>query len=197
MTYSDAAASLTGSQMTVSVNTNPAGTASSYVKFSEDVLITGGSGTGYIDIAFGVRNVGQNIYTGGININGGEFTQGAETDWDVAPFTFGQAFNYSVDLGVIGGPFDYYLSQLTFEGARVFTEKPTGCNSYSGLCDGPSFTDVSNALASPIPEPNTFLIILGPLAFVLWNCLCRRRPNPNLVVGSIEPTGISTSILRF
>jgi hypothetical protein len=104
---------------------------------------------GYIDVAFGVRTVGQNIYTGIININGGQFTQGAEADWDVAPFTFGQAFNYTVDLGVIGGRFDYYLSELTFEGARVFTEMPTDCHSVSGLCDSPSYTDISKRTRSP------------------------------------------------
>jgi hypothetical protein len=166
------------------------GSSRGEAQINETVLITGGNGTGYLNIAFDYGGTG---YGGSqVEVNGTYLQkQYQEIEWAVVPFTFGTPFSYGIDVLATSDSSDSgSLFTLNFTGAHVYSSEPTECMSDTGICADPGYVDISRVLGAPpssvatadAPEPNTIALMLGPALFLLWHRLSRRRTNPDFVV---------------
>lgn len=166
---------------------DPGAPASAGATLTDTVLISGGQGTGYLNVDFLFSQYGDpHLSTGQWSVSSGQggYQGGSTYDqtfgspqqlWGIATFQFGQPFTFSysasADSDYSGGGSDIYLS---FAGAQVYTSPPTQCgiataltNYYWGLCSDPNYT--SAAVLGTIyaaPEPGSIWLTLACVPFL-------------------------------
>ena len=150
----------------------------------DTVLISGGQGTGYLNLDFLFSQYGDTQQSTGewsVSSGQGDYQGGStynhtfgypEQLWGIATFQFGQpfTFGYSVSAGADSsdpGGADIYM---WFSGAQVYTSQPTQCgigtagtNFYWGLCSDPNATPagVLGTIYAAVPEPGSVWLTLG------------------------------------
>lgn len=178
---------LPGLGLTVSASTEAdylpaAAAASASASLQESIVITGGVGTGYLDIGFGYsQGFGFSSYTtrnasiNGTTLNGpglnGSTLPGPA--FFVVPFEFGQALEFGLSVSAYADNQSGGSSLQSFvAGMRIYSHMPTGCGENDEPCSDPNFTPVEIPTLITTPEPSTALLAgLGLFAAAP----CRRR----------------------
>jgi hypothetical protein len=157
------------------------GTAS--LRITDTVLISGGQGTGYLNVDFGFGQYGFSEQSSGSWNVQGQGSQGGSAMtfnfpgqiWGVATFQFGQPFTFSYAVFAGGDSSDPGGGSIdmSWVGARIYTSQPTHCgpdtasstNPNWGLCSDPNFTsgDVLGDIygVNAVPEPNSVWLALA------------------------------------
>jgi hypothetical protein len=198
--YGSATVSGSTLQAYSSASANGGSVGNATASITDKVLITGGTGTGYLNLDYTFGGLGPYYAAGPYLAVNGQFghvqTQyyAVDTLSGVFAFTFGQPFTYTVSLfegTTSADTLDW--AQLSFFGARLYTSDPGQCYFNStleiyGLCSDPNYSDISTVFRSPTgtgstvfgsptdaPEPNTGWMLAGFACFPAINVLRRFR----------------------
>jgi hypothetical protein len=173
----NASVNLSGPVLVVATGTNNGGYLTASASLTDTVLITGGTGTGYLNVAFTDEHGGPYSQPGYLIVNGQFGVLSPSNYFDqttsgVFTFQFGQPFSYSIALYQSTDPSDTgQFDQVFFLDARIYPTQPTACGfnfqtGIYGVCSDPNFVP-ARILGAPIPEPNTLWLASGALALAL------------------------------
>jgi hypothetical protein len=165
----------------VSASTNAIGyptAASASASLDESILISGGVGAGYLELAFGTNGGygDQRFTTKKESLNGTVLNVPGLTSstlFFVIPFQFGQ----SIDIGLsVSTGADYSINGagalVSLSEMRIYSHAPTGCN-VSNPCSDPNFTPVLIPSLIATPEPSSAL--LAAMGLIACSRIRRRR----------------------
>ena len=149
----------------------------------ENLLITGGTGAGYLIMTFSVENVGGPEPIAYVLVNGQclapnptvsytcQMRNEVANESGLFSFTFGQPF--SLDMSVSAGSdgtwnYGYASAYIGLTSAVAYDAYPYPTGVFEGGNPAPDIpgSDVTGVLVSGIPEPNTALLAAGVLGLV-------------------------------
>jgi hypothetical protein len=176
-----AEASIGGYQalLAVATGTDSSGYAFATASLTDTLLITGGTGIGYLNLVFADTRGGSYNQPGYLVVNGQTgklppipYGNAEETVSGVFSFQFGQPFDYTISLQQTTDPSDTgAFDRTSFVAAKIYSTQPTSCGfnfqtSIYGICADPNFVSAP-ILGVVVPEPNSFFLLAGAALFLL------------------------------
>ena len=150
---------------------------------SDTILITGGTGTGYLNIAFSAGQLNHSSESLTVNGESGQRWYGGI--WSIGgvfAFQFGQLFSMDLLASAYDDNGNEGSLDVSLLDARVYTIQPTSCLPGS-LCTDPGYTSVpalgyvfdsgSGITSTDAPEPGTGDLVFSLIPFAA--ALARRR----------------------
>lgn len=174
---------------------NSATPATADATFSEQLLVTGGSGTGYLTFknAFTASDNGFLTLTARINgtvpgdmqavsfLFGYSYVDGSSA---LIPFVFGTPFTLTVDLKANG--YGYIGGSLQVKPFDIFTTLPCAISLQGGITNAPcdsaptALAYTGGIIAAESPEPSTVMLVFGAGALICFvKCKRVRRASPS------------------